>query len=297
MALLLPAIQKVREAANRMVCGSNLRQWGIALHHYHEDYKSFPPAYEKKVTAAYPSIPAKHYRWSAFAQVLPYVEQDNLRRLIDTSIPLYDITGSTVLPSNQVGVASLVKLVLCPSDEGHKIDDRYGSANYVVCVGSGINGGQRTGADGVFIVDLKLRIADMIDGTSNTALISETLLGTGGPDITDPSAVRYDRHYLKLGAGPLTAALCSAMGVFKTDRGLIWADGESVVYDHFFPPNYSNWDCMASGGFSFRAARSKHVGGVNLLYGDGSVRHIEDNIDPAIWSALATRNGGENTLE
>ncbi|MFO0813456.1 MAG: DUF1559 domain-containing protein [Gemmatales bacterium] len=293
MALLLPAVQKVREAANKMLCGSNLRQWGIALHNYHNDYRNFPPAYEKKVTSAYPMVPDKFYRWSVFAQVLPYVEQDNLRKLIDTEIPLYDATGSTVLPPNQVGVSNMVKLMLCPSDTMQKIDSRYGPCNYVVCVGSGVNGGQRTGADGMFIVNRHLRIEDMRDGTSHTSLISETLLGPGGSDAASVGNLPQN-YYAKLSAGPLTAALCdSNAGPYKTDRGLIWADGESVVYDHAYTPNRKGWDCMASGGFSFRAARSMHVQGVQVLFGDGSVRYYQNDIDPVIWSAFSTRFGGE----
>jgi len=293
IALLLPAIQKVREAANKMQCGSNMRQWGIALHNYHNDYNNFPPAYEKKVTAAYPAVPDKFYRWSAFAQLLPYVEQDNLRKLLDTTIPLYDATGSTVLPPNQAGVASMVSLMLCPSDSQKRSDVRYGPCNYVVCVGSGINGGLRTGADGMFIVDRHQKIRDMYDGTTHTSLISETLIGPGGPDVTSVgNTPQY--YYAKLSAGPITQALADSFpGPYKTDRGQIWADGESVVYDHAYPPNRASWDCMAPGGYSFRAARSMHVGGVQVLFGDGSIRYYHNDIDINIWKAFATRNGGE----
>lgn len=297
MALLLPAIQKVREAANRMLCGSNMRQWGVALHHYHNDFNDFPPAYEKKVSAAYPTVPSKFYRWSVFAQLLPYVEQDNLQKLLDTTIPLYDATGSVVLAPNQNGVATLVKLMLCPSDSMQKSDPRYGPSNYVVCVGSGINGGQRTDADGMFIVDRHSRIRDMRDGTAYTSLISETLLGPGGPDsATAGNTPQY--YYAKLSAGPLTQAMCDAnAGPYKTDRGQIWADGESVVYDHAYPPNARTWDCMASGGFSFRAARSMHVNSVQVLFGDGSVRNYSNDIDINVWKAYSTRNGGEPVLD
>lgn len=297
MAMLLPAIQKVREAANKMQCGSNLRQWGIALHNYHNDYSSFPPAYEKKVTAAYPLVPDKFYRWSVFAQLLPYTEQDNLKKLIDTSIPLYDSTGSVVLPPNQEGVAAMVKLMLCPSDSLQRGDARYGPSNYMVCVGSGVNGGQRTGADGMFIVNRHMKMADMRDGTTHTAIFSESILGPGGSDVSNVGN-RPESYYAKLSAGPLTRSLCdSNAGPYKTDRGLIWADGESVVYDHAYLPNTKTWDCMASGGFSFRAARSMHVNGVQVVFGDGSVRFYPNDIDPVVWKAFSTRDGGEPVSE
>lgn len=146
----------------------------------------------------------------------------------------------------------------------------------------------------MFIVNRHMCIADMqTDGTSHTALISETLLGPGGAD----SAIVGNQpqyYYAKLSAGPLTPALCDGnSGPYKTDRGLIWADGESVVYDHAYLPNRKGWDCMASGGFSFRAARSMHVNGVQVCFGDGSVRYYQNEINPTIWTAFATRNGGE----
>jgi prepilin-type N-terminal cleavage/methylation domain-containing protein/prepilin-type processing-associated H-X9-DG protein len=293
IGLLVPAVQKTREAASRLRCANNLKQFGLAFHHYHDSNGSFPPAYEKKSTPAYPSVPAKYYRWSSLAQVLPYIEQSNLRNLIDTSIPLYDATGQNVLPPNQYGVAQIVKIMVCSSDKELRLDPRFGPSNYVQCVGNGSNGGQRTGANGVFTVDATCRITDIYDGTTNTALLSETLLGPGGPDVTDRSAVNYRLHYAKFASGPLTPAFCATATRWLTDRGESWADGETIVYDHFYPPNHRDWDCMASGGFSFRAARSGHSNGVNLALGDGSVRFVSDSVNLATWQALGSRNGGE----
>jgi prepilin-type N-terminal cleavage/methylation domain-containing protein/prepilin-type processing-associated H-X9-DG protein len=294
MALLLPAVQKVREAANKMVCQNNLKQWGIALHNYHNDYESFPPAYEKKVMPGYESVPAKFYRWSALAQVLPYVEQQNIRNIIDTSIPLYDASGSTVYPKNQPGVAALIKLMVCPSDRFGRVDPRYGPCSYVTCVGSGANGGNRAEADGVFFVDRHIRIGEIYDGTSHTALLSESLLGPGGPDVTDPNLVDRQLYYAKLSSGPITDGAAAGASVFKADRCAIWADGESTVYDHYYPPNPKGiWDVMASGGYSWRAARSRHPAGVNVLLGDGHVTSVPNDIDLTIWRGLSTRKGYE----
>jgi prepilin-type N-terminal cleavage/methylation domain-containing protein/prepilin-type processing-associated H-X9-DG protein len=293
IGLLVPAVQKVREAASRMSCTNNLRQFGLAFHHYHDTFRHFPPAYEKKVMPGYETVPAKYYRWSALAQVLPFIEQGNLRKIIDTSLPLYDATGEMVWPQNRLGVSQVLPLMLCPSDRSDRVVPDFGPGNYVMNVGSGAGGGQRSGADGLFIVDLKLRFAAIIDGTSNTALLSETLLGPGGPDPGSAAGVVRDLHYAHLNAGPLTPDLCAAAQLWKGNRAAKWADGEAMVYDHFYPPNPPVWDCMASGGWSFRAARSRHPNGANLLLGDGSVRFVANGVDPLTWRGVASRNGGE----
>ena len=181
----------------------------------------------------------------------------------------------------------------CPSDMNYRPDPRYGPCNYVTCVGSGSNGGNRSGTDGVFYVDQHTRIADILDGTSNTALLSETTIGPGGANVTDPSMAKVDLHYGKLSAGPLGPSGCAGASVWNPDRGAIWADGESIVYDHFYAPNATTIDCMASGGYSYRAARSRHPGGVNVLLGDGSVRFVGNAVDFPIWQGLSTRAGGE----
>jgi prepilin-type processing-associated H-X9-DG protein len=81
---------------------------------------------------------------------------------------------------------------------------------------------------------------------------------------------------------------------FPTDRNSKWADGDVYcsIYDHHRTPNASIWDCI-SGPYSWRAARSAHPGGVNLLLADGSVRFVPDNINSMTWTALGSRNGGE----
>ncbi len=89
--------------------------------------------------------------------MLPYVEQDNIRKLINTEIPLYDATGSTVLPPNQPGVANMVMLLLCPSDTMQRGDVRYGPSNYVVCV---VPGSTAASAQGLMECLLSTGICD-----------------------------------------------------------------------------------------------------------------------------------------
>src|SRR5438270_13621648 len=112
IGLLLPAIQKVREAANRISCENNLKQLGLALHNYHGAYGYFPPARN-------PFSPPPPLVHSALARLLPFVEQDNVGRLIDFTTPPIYFAGTTP-PSagNYTASITVVKLWLCPSDGG-----------------------------------------------------------------------------------------------------------------------------------------------------------------------------------
>jgi prepilin-type processing-associated H-X9-DG protein len=198
-------------------------------------------------------------------------------------------------PVNAFGVSQKVKIFRCPSDSDVTTDPRYAPTNYTGCLGSGANGGTRVGSDGVFYQNSGTRIADISDGTSNTALVSEHPLGTGGPSITDPSLVDVRIHYGRFPANvPVTDAICSGIQLWPTDRGARWADGEApyAEYDHHYPPNAPQWDCVAL-EHSWKPARSRHTGGVNLLLADSSVRFVADGVNIATWQALGSRAGTE----
>src|SRR2546427_12042506 len=115
VGLLLPAVQKVREAASRMKCQNNLHQFGIALHHCHDVRGSFPPGYVNSVSSKFPNVPASRFRWSMLAELTPYLEQTNVYRTLDLTIPLYD-QNNNVFPVNQFGVSQKVAMFFCPSD-------------------------------------------------------------------------------------------------------------------------------------------------------------------------------------
>jgi prepilin-type N-terminal cleavage/methylation domain-containing protein/prepilin-type processing-associated H-X9-DG protein len=293
--LLVPAVQKARETAARAKCQNNLKQLGIAQHGYHDARDAFPPGYRTGVTPQYPALPAFLLRWSAQAELTPFIEQSNLYGSLDLTIPLYSSPAGTVFPVNQPGVAHPVPLFFCPSDQGYGPDPAFGPTNYVACLGSGAGGGTRTESDGVFFNNSAVRRADVRDGLSNTALMSEQILGRGGPAVTDPSQVdvRYVYGQRPLHQ-PVSDLFCQAVTTWLTDRGSRWADGEVQygLYDHHYPPNAKAWDCVAI-EFSWKAARSAHPGGVNLLLGDGSVRFVSDRVNPATWQALGSRAGDE----
>lgn len=291
--LLFPALAKVREAANRSVCSSNLMQFGIALHNFHDTWDHFPPAYEKKVVPGHEDVADRFYRWSALAHLLPYIDEQRIANHLDMRKPLYEADGQTVREEHRAGVSVLVRVMRCPSDPTAPPDARYGPSNYVVNVGSGRNGGDRSKGDGIFAVDRKIRLEDIPDGTSTTIMMSETLLGGGGQDINVPGGVAPMSHYAKPSSGPLTPQACNAATVWKGDRAAIWADGENVIFDHHYPPNAVDSDCVASGGYSWRAARSRHPGICNVLMADGAVRASRGAMNPKAWQALATRAGGD----
>jgi prepilin-type N-terminal cleavage/methylation domain-containing protein/prepilin-type processing-associated H-X9-DG protein len=294
IGLLLPAVQKVREAAARARCLNNLKQIGLALHSYHDSNQAFPSGYLNQSSSQFPNVPPFLFRWSALAEVTPYLEQSNLYRSLDLTIPLYQNPAGAVFPVNAPGVASKVPLFLCPSDSGQASDPLFGPTNYVGCLGSGANGGSRSPGDGIFYNNSRTRIADVTDGTSNTALMSEQILGPGGPA---PSSAQVDvrLHYGSVGKKvPVTDALCQGVTTWNTDRGARWADGEVQysLYDHHYPPNAPQWDCIAL-EFSFKPPRSRHPNGVNLLLADGSGRFVSSAVNLAAWQALGSRAGGE----
>jgi prepilin-type N-terminal cleavage/methylation domain-containing protein/prepilin-type processing-associated H-X9-DG protein len=297
IALLLPAVQKVREAAARVKCQNNMKQLGLAMHMHHDSLLYFPSGYEQKQSPAYQQVPAFRWRWSSIAKITPYLEQTAIYNACDLDNPLYDQNGN-VLPKNSLAVSQLVPILLCPSDRGDRVDPLFGPTNYAACVGSGRNGGPRDAtADGVFYKGSRTRIADITDGTANTALMSETLLGQGGAALstapTDPRTRGLVYAWLQ-SATLMSPAACGSPLEYRTDRNTRWADGDAyqTLYDHGITPNATQPDCISTLA-NWKGARSRHTGGVNLLLCDGSVRFAANEVSAATWQGLGSRNGGE----
>lgn len=93
VALLLPAVQAAREAARRMSCSNNLKQIGLALHHFHDSRREFPAGSPSKTCQGYEGIPARQYRWGPLAMLTPYLEQCNVYNPLNLAVPLYGHTG------------------------------------------------------------------------------------------------------------------------------------------------------------------------------------------------------------
>ncbi len=303
--LLMPAVQAVREAARRTACTNNMRQIGIAMLNYESALKVFPPGSVAKANPHDPTTPWTFYRWSALATLSPYLENTAAYNLLDLTKPLYN-TSLAVTPENIPGVQVMVPTFLCPSDSARRLHPNFGPTNYSFCAGTGVGGGTPIDTDGTFFVNSRIRIRDVVDGTSHTAAISESLLGDAGPDAQNPKT-----GYKFVFFAPLSDAAAAAATTWNyTDpRGFSWANGEyrNGLYNHYYPPNSSTHDCLGvflGGGlpriytpFGWKTARSRHPGGINLLRVDGSSTFLSNSVDAAIWRSIATRQGNEVVAE
>ncbi len=316
IGLLLPAVQRVRAAAARASCQNNLKQIGLALHNYESAQKSLPPVYPATTKPPYVGVvPAYFYSWSVLAQLNPYLEQTAIFKRMNLDEPLFTLPSLNVTPSNQFAVQQTIPLFLCPSDRMQPVGSGYGvpvlgPVNYAACIGSGATaGGPPYGspwdADGVFRAVAKGRFIEVTDGLSNTAAFSESTLGDGPTMVAGPIPGDPQRVYANV-TPPLTPAACDGATFWNVEqpRGYLWASGEirCASYNHFYPPNGPKYDCIANltlpgqqqyTAVGFRAARSNHIGGVNLLLLDGSVQFVANDIDLNTWKALSTRAGGD----
>jgi prepilin-type N-terminal cleavage/methylation domain-containing protein/prepilin-type processing-associated H-X9-DG protein len=292
IALLLPAVQKVREAANRIKCDNNLKQLALAMHNYHDAKGSLPFGARLYEGDSYHGQEGSWYDdhgW--YSSIGPYIEQDNWGKLIDFAASFSD-------PVNEQARRTKLPLFACPSDEGLVENEWYSRTwarlrgNYVVNFGN-TNYGQLRKMDpqthqyvqfggAPFTFRKGKRFGEITDGLSNTLMISEciTILTTG------------DNW-----GGPLSDFTTSLGG--QAFEG--WHTPNSTDYDEearVIPPK-SSWNGIPDIQYatdtllqSF-AARSKHQGGVNAALCDGSVRFFANSINLDTWRALSTAYGSE----
>jgi prepilin-type N-terminal cleavage/methylation domain-containing protein/prepilin-type processing-associated H-X9-DG protein len=294
IGMLLPAVQKVREAAARARCANNLKQVGLAIHNYEGVNGYLPPN-----GSWGPSQPVESY--SVLARILPYIEQSSLYQLVDLKASA----------ASQPAVTSQkIAAYFCPSELNDKIDagppERY-PTTYGANIGdwftenSAGQFGNGTFPGAPYPSQQGIRLLDITDGTSNTIGFAE--VKAFGSFLTKSGAVPA--------APPTTPADLLALGGTLTVGGahVSWAEGyffqSGVTF--VFPPNtavlYVNpadgatvdvdWGNSALAEYVAFTARSYHATGVNGLFLDGSVRFITNSIAQATWRALGTRNGGE----
>jgi prepilin-type N-terminal cleavage/methylation domain-containing protein/prepilin-type processing-associated H-X9-DG protein len=294
IGLLLPAVQKVREAANRMSCSNNLKQLALACHSFHDRMGTFPP---NTVFTYDPTGP----NWSWLAHILPDIEQGNL----------YNAARIGATPPNNIDqslpqIATEVKTFYCPSDPDafqgpvshasnfDMLDPSLGPLTYAVTcyksnIGSNWGGGPPGSAlwwgtdpewcvpdpnntnpsttydgcvygNGVIYETTKPnRIASILDGTSNTILIGEALSGK--------------------------------------DFQNAWCHMDNAIATTVYPPNAKNprtgLDYPPDQWWNRYAFTSNHPGGAQFAFADGSVHFIQDNVDLTLFRGMGTRAGGE----
>ena len=304
ISLLLPAVQQTREAARRTQCKNNLKQIGVALHNYLDQYRVFPPAFVSDVQSGTNSPGGE---WSIHARILPFIEQANLYSLADLSLAYDD-------PANGNIASRRVAAYLCPSE----LNDRArksGGAPIHYPVNYGYNGGtwnvfnNSTGrpGNGAFAPNFSSRPRDISDGMSNTIGFSEVKAYTPYNRDGDQGTAFV----------PSTAAevdiLIAAGGSNKPDSGHTEGVDGRVHQTGFtvtLPPNskvhvpgvdndegdYTSCredkSCTTS-TFAAVTSRSYHTGIVQALLMDGSVKLINENIDLDTWRKAGQRNDGE----
>jgi prepilin-type N-terminal cleavage/methylation domain-containing protein/prepilin-type processing-associated H-X9-DG protein len=307
IALLLPAVQAARESARRTQCQNNLRQVGLAAQNHYSARKRFPPGADSKSYPVSPNFPYTFYRWSSLAHLAPFLEETTAYNALDMTVPLYLPTGYAIAPQNVVGVALVLAVFLCPSDQGVAVATGFGPTNYAACAGTGLGGGTPFNTDGTFFVNSQTRFKDISDGTSKTAAFSESLLGTGAETFSGQIQDTQTQYSYLLGA-PVNPTGCAASTTFNESnrRNFAWVSGEyrCALYNHYLTPNSPTADCFGTlllttditqqyAAFGWHDARSRHPGGVNVCMADGSLQFIADDISLLTWQALSTRAGGE----
>jgi prepilin-type N-terminal cleavage/methylation domain-containing protein/prepilin-type processing-associated H-X9-DG protein len=274
MGLLLPAVQRIRETANRIKCKNNLKQIGLALHHYNDRTGSLPPGYQTLVASDNSDL-GPGWGWAAL--LLDDLEQDNLKRRIRFDLQISD-------PANADVRLTTLPIYVCPSEpqrDPFTVVDANGNpiCDVARCSYTTMNGvlGVTNDAwdnNGVFIRNKTFRLTDITDGLSNTLFVGERCSSmsnttwTGAVTNGVVPAIRYPDP---------ADQLANAEGA----PALILSHGSR---DHI-PNNRLVFDADATASF--------HIGGVNFLFGDGSVHSISNVIDGLIYEGLLTRTGGE----
>jgi prepilin-type N-terminal cleavage/methylation domain-containing protein len=308
IGLLLPAVQKVREAAARMSCSNNLKQIGLAMHNYHDVYQRFPSAGAHNRDGNGASATSSSWGPSWGVALLPMIEQENLYRMYDFSL------ARSRDGINQQVVGVDVAAYKCPADltnSNSKSNWRnsvdYARGNYAVNCGAG-NAFSRTDfgittergpfhfvgrgrpTNQPFVQDGQgygANMADIIDGTSNTLLVTELIAGVASGDVRGAWAY------------PAGAYISGGEPSYRADRILLRPNGIALDDRQCDRPSRCSADnldpqlrCIGGGGRAFQTARSKHTGGVMASLADGSVRFIRDTIDVGTWRQLLAQADG-----
>lgn len=313
IALLLPAVQAAREAARRAQCVNNLKQMGLGLHNYESVAGAFPPS---NILAGAGNTVTWNGGFSVHTRILPFMEQG-------VAFNALNFTQNHLAWQNSSVVSMVLTSFVCPSDPNSaqrtpfppftKIPGTVGTTSYGFNIGDWyVFGGFGTvDTRGVFGPNKSRRIAEFIDGTSNTLMATDVKIyeplrrcGTQFANINTPAPMP-DPNADPFTIAPEYGSAACGLGQSHT----FWADGnaQETGMTTAWPPNKAiigkfgegDLDLMtrlaSQGGPTYAAinARSYHPGGVNSLLADGSVRFIKGTINGITWRALGTVTGNE----
>jgi prepilin-type N-terminal cleavage/methylation domain-containing protein/prepilin-type processing-associated H-X9-DG protein len=276
IGLLLPAVQKIREAANRMKCSNNLKQLGLAMHNYN-DTNGYLPGNLRQAAAGTVRV-----RWTTY--LLPYFEQDNIYKIYNQNVNWSD-------PSNANAVAVRLKVMECPSTPSPtrldaSPDNGWGDNRYAIGDYSGIywtsfqNANSATGFPGILSKTDQVRLTDVTDGLSNTIHLVES---AGKADLfQNGKLVQPASGSNRVNGG---GWMRPASDITAPDNGF----AINVVNGY----KISGYPDSRFGTDGSGQIYAFHPGGTNALLGDGSVRFIRATIAYPTLQALISRNGGE----
>jgi prepilin-type N-terminal cleavage/methylation domain-containing protein len=301
ISLLLPAVQQAREAARRTQCRNNLKQIGLALHNYHDAFDAFPPGtlairnngVAVAPTDAEPGRTAVTGGWGWGVFIMPHIDQANLYNTLSpngSNFPAAPNTASrTQLPVFQCPTEASPQLHFATAMGGNGSGDGHARASYVAVIGSGANAdyANKTAPNtrGMFWYNSRVRIRDVMDGTSNSMMVVERFW--------DGEDSEKRRGSVWIGKAP------------GTNPGNVGNKYSVLVRVENHPDwviNGLNNNAAASmhGGFRAPGAGAGDSGtarkggfGMHVLMGDGAVRFISENLDGRTWQLLGQMQDGE----
>ena len=283
IGLLLPAVQKVREAAARIKCGNNLKQIGLAMHQFHELNGTLPPSYlagGPYIDGATDTAPG----WGWGTYILPYLEQENLSRKLNLGQPV----------QNSPGIQTALKAYSCPSDNlpagAFAVPDAFGNpvaqaapSSYAACVGGDESDTSGPSGLGIFYRNSQTRLTDIVDGTSNTILVGERAWANANG----------------IWAGAISGAVCKrGLSNPCPGGGAGWYPASTLVQAH---SHLNNATLDTDGGLDDFSSR--HNGGSLFLFADCHIYFVRSvpadtptgnfTPDSIALQALGTRSNGE----